>query len=727
MPSARPLGFAPTNPPAEAAASPATIQPGDAEAILRHFRTDTVPKHPLGLTYRMAMAAVALTMLLLPAIYLLLVGAATWCVYWWATHGLIIIPVRNIKVILLAYCGPLFAGVALLVALVKPLLSRPKRGPEPVLITREDEPAVWALVERICRILGAPVPRTIAVDCEVNASAGFEPGLLAFVFGRLRLTIGLPLVTGMSLQQLTGVLAHEFGHFAQGGGMRLSNIIRRVSAWFARVVYERDSWDEFVQGTANQGGWISLIGYLAQAFVWLGRRILWCMMWTGHVISSYLLRQMEFDADSCEARLCGSAAFAKTHDRIVHLSVGANQTWNLVGEHFQAGRLPRDIPALIASAARRLPAEIRARIDEAGEKEETGLFDTHPSGKARKAAAARLDAPGIFQTDEPATVLFQNLAAVTHTATRHHYTVLAGVQLQRIALVDNREIEGHDEVRQERHRRAATFLGSLPPSAIPLDLPETPPSADLASATAAAESHAACVARLRPDLEAWAEAQASVERQSVAELLLAARFVDTGRQVPDTAHVHGHASALDELKARRERRDALGPPLQELGRSASAALGLAASVSMQSPQRPVGAADPQAGWSLLRALAAHSPLALRAREMAIRMHPLLQQIATHQQHDMTHAIHVATLAVRGLAEEVGKAVLPFSTHPCPFPEMPAGATMKDYLQHEHDSAAHPLVNALQCVARFADRHEDALARLLGDFVVVVPTASAPPR
>jgi hypothetical protein len=65
------------------------------------------------------------------------------------------------------------------------------------------------------------------------------------MFGNdLVLTIGMPLVAGMSLRQFAGVLAHEFGHFSQGAGMRLSFIIRSINLWFMRVVYERDDWDE---------------------------------------------------------------------------------------------------------------------------------------------------------------------------------------------------------------------------------------------------------------------------------------------------------------------------------------------------------------------------------------------------------------------------------------------------------------------------------------------------
>ena len=124
----------------------------------------------------------------------------------------------------------------------------------------------------------------------------------------LVLTIGLPLVAGMDLTMLTGVLAHEFGHFAQGTGMRLTYVIRSINGWFARVVYERDSWDQWlVDAQHTSEHWaISIIVALARLFVWMTRRILWVLMVIGHGVSSFMLRQMEFDADRYEARVSGS-------------------------------------------------------------------------------------------------------------------------------------------------------------------------------------------------------------------------------------------------------------------------------------------------------------------------------------------------------------------------------------------------------------------------------------
>ncbi len=125
----------------------------------------------------------------------------------------------------------------------------------------------------------------------------------------------------MSLTELTGVLSHEFGHFRQGSGMRISQLIRRLNHWFARVVYERDEWDQQLVEWSQNESWFSLIALLGRFFVWLSRRVLWVLMVVGHGISSILMRQMEFDADQYEVLISGSDAFAQTALRLRTLTV----------------------------------------------------------------------------------------------------------------------------------------------------------------------------------------------------------------------------------------------------------------------------------------------------------------------------------------------------------------------------------------------------------------------
>src|SRR5262249_52685544 len=163
---------------------------------------------------------------------------------------------------------------------------------EPITLDPKAEPLLFAFVQKICALVGAPKPSRIDVDCQANASAGLRRGLWS---RDLVLTIGLPLVSGLDMRQFAGVLAHEFGHFAQGAGMRLSYVIRNINFWFARVVYERDAWDQKLDQTARGSDLrIGVVLHAARGCVWVSRRILWALMQAGHAISCFMLRQMEY-------------------------------------------------------------------------------------------------------------------------------------------------------------------------------------------------------------------------------------------------------------------------------------------------------------------------------------------------------------------------------------------------------------------------------------------------
>ncbi|MFM7836244.1 MAG: M48 family metallopeptidase, partial [Planctomycetaceae bacterium] len=145
------------------------------------------------------------------------------------------------------YAAPLISGGMLLLFMLKPFFSRQPEHTGRRTLKRSDEPILFDFVGRICRAVNSPVPSRIDIDCQINASAGFSRGLLSFFGNDLVLTIGMPLVAGLTMRQFGGVLAHEFGHFSQGAGMRFSWLIRTMNYWFARLVYERDSWDEWLE------------------------------------------------------------------------------------------------------------------------------------------------------------------------------------------------------------------------------------------------------------------------------------------------------------------------------------------------------------------------------------------------------------------------------------------------------------------------------------------------
>lgn len=388
----------------------------------------TIEPVPVTWFYRITVVLVTGVMLLLPIVYVLLIAAAAGLTYYHATaHTFLLRRVGNIWILLFGYVGPLLAGIILVFFMIKPLFARQAKAGKLRSLEFGQEPLLFAIVTRIARAVRAPEPKRIDVDCQVNATASFGSGL-GGLFGRdLVLTIGLPLVAGLSVQQLAGVVAHELGHFSQGVGMRLTYLIRSVNAWFARVVYERDDWDEALVNWSEESGRLALIFYLARCCVWVTRGILWLLMMLGHALTCLLLRQMEYDADRYEVRVAGSSNFAETSRWLAVLGVAANATYALLGQAWHRGApLPDDLSVLIAYYADEIPPTLRRRLEKEWKKTKTGLFDTHPAYQERVSHARAEKAPGIFHLDWPAARLFADFPKLTRAVTRDFYRQVFG-------------------------------------------------------------------------------------------------------------------------------------------------------------------------------------------------------------------------------------------------------------------------------------------------------------
>jgi Zn-dependent protease with chaperone function len=410
--------------------------------------------------YRAGMVVVAGAMLMLPLLYLSLIAVAGSLVWWHLTANQWLMEARSGGLLrLIAYAGPAVAGGILVFFMVKPVFARPARRIDPVEIQPDAEPELFRFVRRICEHVRAPVPSRIQVDCQVNASASFS-SMLGLLRPRFVLTIGLPLAAGLSVRQLGGVLAHEFGHFAQGGGMRLTFIVRSINGWFARVVMERDQWDEKLERWAKDGDWrVSIVLLLAKAGVWASRRILYGLMIAGHAISCFMMRQMEYDADSYEIKFAGSAAFLATSARMRELNVGAQIGYHEVQEGWVRRTLPSDLPVFLVNQCGRIPEELSKQLRDIPDGE-TGWLDTHPADRDRARAAERAQATGILiDGDVPAARLFRSFQALGAAVTRHHYEHDLGLTLEATKLTETHAALAATVNRQKNEESARTFFG----------------------------------------------------------------------------------------------------------------------------------------------------------------------------------------------------------------------------------------------------------------------------
>lgn len=418
--------------------------------ILVAFQGDIEPVKRTA-SYGVGILFVAIAMLILPALYILLLIGIAYLLFFHATsNGAAIFRVRHWAAILFLYIGPLLIGVILLFFMVKPLFARRSRKYKLCTLEYEEEPLLFTLVSRVADAVGAPEPRRIAIDGQVNASASFGSFFGILFGGDLVLTIGLPLVAGLSIEQLAGVIAHELGHFTQGAGMRLCYVVRSINAWFARIVYEGDDWDEALAKSCDGTDFrIGIILYAALLCIWLTRVIFWLLMMIGHALSCFLSRQMEYDADRNEARLAGADNFKETARKILLLQLASNSAYGLASlSWYQKGKVPDDLSALILRIGDSIPPKEFRKIEKQLDKSGTSFFDTHPSNAERLASVRREDASGVFRLDGPATQLFQDFAKLSRAVSLKFYRMVIGKRVTRDSLVPVGVFLGEEESRE---------------------------------------------------------------------------------------------------------------------------------------------------------------------------------------------------------------------------------------------------------------------------------------
>lgn len=523
--------------------------PPTAGSLLAAFDGTIVPNRT-GVLYRAGLALVAFAMVLLPIVYLALIGLAAWGVYYHLTHNTWILAKGSVFMAI-AYATPAVAGFVLVFFMIKPFFAAREGVPEPVTLDPEKEVLLFAFVQKICDLVGAPMPSRVDVDCDVNASASLRRGLWS---RDLVLTIGLPLAAGLDMRQFAGVLAHEFGHFAQGAGMRLTYVIRRINAWFARVVFERDAWDVRLEQSADVMPWqIGIVLHAARACVWATRRILWALMHAGHAISCFMLRQMEYDADSYSAKVVGGEVFEATATRLRILNVATQFAYEHVQQSWASRRLPENLVLLIERQSASLRDEAQQEMTAADPKEKTGWFDTHPSDADRARAVRQLNERGIFHSTEPAAQLFSDFSALSRTITRHQYEKHFKLAFTDQDLMSADELQSERAALAEAEALVSRYYGAVNIALLPLLVDRQLP-VSVEPATALAEWRAACGEVEARREEAQEASAACVERLLRRANLITAHHLAAANFAfaPEDFGLPDHATTSSELRTAAE-------------------------------------------------------------------------------------------------------------------------------------------------------------------------------
>lgn len=420
-------------------ADPAKFSAADLASAIR----GRVPRAIPSLPYQAAVVAVSAAMLLLPLVYSALVSAliAAWVAMAWQclrpfTEG--IGAFGSTLWSSLPCLTGLIVGLWVIGALLWPLVARRHQRTPPLALNPAAEPLLFAFVHLICDAVGAPHPRQILVNGRLNASAAYRGGITGLFRGDLVLTIGLPLVANLTLRQFAGVLAHELGHFNQRVGLRTSSLVRAVNAWLEHVVARSATPGEALRDWASETrSWrMRLMAGLVNTGIGLSRVILRGFLLAGRLVSCWLLRQMELNADRCQIELAGAEEFERTlrHQRVLR-AVGQKLYRDLRNSWDTHRQLPDNLPAAFQLATESLSATTRDRLAKHFGPDDPGPLDTHPSDEQRLAQARSAQSTGLFHAEAAAPAVFAHFEVLARQVTLLHYQEDLGLPLALVDLV----------------------------------------------------------------------------------------------------------------------------------------------------------------------------------------------------------------------------------------------------------------------------------------------------
>ncbi|MSQ97214.1 MAG: hypothetical protein EXR98_22045 [Gemmataceae bacterium] len=424
------------------------------------------PDVPEGLTeptsqYKTQTLMVLLAVVLFFALYFGLMGFcvifALWAVFLCPMDARPPWPIiKIISLFLLLPCGVLF------IYLVKNLFKFERARKEFQIEIFEDEhPKLFDFITRVCEDVGAPVPKHVYVDYNVNAAAIPDTTSFFHLFlptGK-SLLIGLGLVNGVNLTEFKAMLAHEFGHFSQRT-MKLGTYVYTVHRILYQIVYGEDWFDNFIVGWCRLDPWIAFPAYIMWAILWCLRKLLGMLWYVVVFFDRALSRQMEFNADLVAVSLTGSdapvhllyrcyfadACFGQAIDDLRVAMTHHLYTSDLFYHQSAAGALlRREKKEITLGEPPPLPEDPRktTEVFEEDDDKMATMWQTHPASYDREQNAKAQYIRTNFDERSP-WVLFDNVEELRERVTYKFYRFYFRIPKD-VILADPEELQGFIE------------------------------------------------------------------------------------------------------------------------------------------------------------------------------------------------------------------------------------------------------------------------------------------
>ncbi len=363
----------------------------------------------------------------------------------------------------ISYYLVLGLGLVLSAIFIKPMIAPPmdrELGPS---FQPQEQPELFTLIRCIADALGVPVPQRVDFDTSVNASVGFRSGWRSlFSKGDLVLNLGLPLVASMSVRDLGGLIAHELGHCRQGFAMRLYYVNLMVQVWFHRAILRQDGWEVLLaKGQKSESDLVASCCGLVRLLVAIASFFMKVLINIHDLITSFMARQMEYDADRVAASIAGSQAEGPSLLRISMLSILEGGAVQDMLDRLGRGRLYDNWPEYLATRLGLLTPETRRPVEKDLLQAKRGWFSTHPSIAERFKAAERRPNPGVLHCAAPSRELVRDFRRQCKLATYAMYRNIFDKDLDQFTLVPTEPFIEELEKQGSRREKISRYLAGV--------------------------------------------------------------------------------------------------------------------------------------------------------------------------------------------------------------------------------------------------------------------------
>ncbi|MFS4494615.1 M48 family metalloprotease [Maribacter sp. 2308TA10-17] len=287
-----------------------------------------IPKKLTGLTpsYQFRAFLAILAILLFFILYTAMVVALGYLAY----YAIIYDMGKVNKITILLKIGAIAGAVMLFVFTLKFIFKlKNHKFENRIKLEKEKHPKLWSFIHKICEETGAPKPKSIYVDPDVNAYVAYSNMWLSlFLPVRKELTIGMGLTDCLNLSEFKAVISHEFGHFAQRS-MKIGSYIISANTIIHDMIFERDKWDDLLDQWRASDIRLSAAAWVITPIIWIIRQMLNLFYQFLNIMYSSLSREMEFNADKVAVSTSGSDAIISA---LWKLDDGSNN-WNSTLNH----------------------------------------------------------------------------------------------------------------------------------------------------------------------------------------------------------------------------------------------------------------------------------------------------------------------------------------------------------------------------------------------------------